>query len=106
MEEDEDFNKGRDVSTDSEIEAFVEMPSDNYILMLKGLKGQSELQITNGVFFFMECYGKEKALFCGRFFAEKSEFLRGAVGLFDFCMKNALGVIWRYVNVFVYFDVG
>jgi len=91
--------------TDNEIEAFVKMLDDQTVV-LKELNGLTKLQTTDGIVFQMECYGKEEVLFYGRFSAKKSEFLRGAVGLSDFLMKNALCVFWRYVNALVYFKVG
>lgn len=90
---------------DNEIQAFVKM-SDNQIVVLKELNGLTKLQTTNGIVFLMECCGKEEVLFYGRFSTKKSEILRGAVGLSDFFMKNALCVFWRYINALVYFEVG
>ena len=73
---------------------------------MKKFKGEIELQATNEIEFLMECYGKEGVIMYGKFSVEKSEFLRGAVGLSDFFMKKALCVLWGYVNALVYFEVG
>jgi len=104
VEEVEEFNNNdRNVFTDSEIEVSAD---DNQIVELKELNEQIELQIINGIVFLMESYGEKEGFFYARFFAEKSDLLRGAVGLFDFSVKNALSLLWRYMNVLVYFEVG
>lgn len=90
LEVDEDFTREKNASTEDD-------------LVVKALKGQ---QIANSVVLLWDCYGKAQVLFCGRFSAVSFEILRGAVGLFDFSMKNALCVKWSYVNVWVYLRVG
>jgi len=82
MDEIEEFNSIRNVSSTS-----AEMPEEDWIVELKKLKGEIKLQTISEINLLMECLGKEGVTMYGRFLEKKLEFLRGAVGLFDFFKK-------------------
>ena len=96
MDETEEFNSEINVSSKSEIGTSVEMLDEDRIVKLKKLKGEIELQAISKIDFFMECHGKEGVIMYGRSPEEKSEFLRGALGLFSFLKKKALCALWGY----------
>ena len=104
-DETEEFNSDRNVSSKSEIGTSVEMLDEDWKDELKKLKGEIELQATCEIDFQMECHGKEGVIMYGRSLEEKLEFLRGAVGLFDFLKKKAVCALWGYINALVYFVV-
>ena len=64
------------------------------------------MQAISEIDLLLERHGKEGVIMYGRSPEEKSEFLRGAVGLFNSFKKKALCTLWGYVNALVYFEVG
>ena len=96
-----EFHQEGDLSPDNENGLSSEIPGDKHTLVIKEL--QLGLQDTE-VVLLRDCVKNKMALVCGRLTAEKSGSLKGAVGLFDFFMKNALCVTWIQVNVLVYFE--
>ena len=64
------------------------------------------MQAISEIDLLMEHHGKERVIMYGRSPEEKSEFLRGTVGLFYFFFKKkALCVLWGYINALIYFEV-
>ena len=89
MDESEEFNSNRNVSSKSEIRISVEMLDEDRIVELKKLKGEIKLQAISEIDLLMERHGKEGVIVYGRSPEEKSEFLRGAVGLFNFFKEKS-----------------